>query len=57
MDKSWNETIQLEIKAVNKLIYNKDGKIYQTVARNNISELKKSYAMFLNSIYSNYAGD
>ena len=54
MNENWKKSVYNEISVINRFISNKDGIIYQTEGSNNIAQLKKQYALLLNSIYYNY---
>lgn len=54
MTNNWNKSVHSQINTINRFIVNKDGIIYQTEGKNNISNIKKQYAILLKNIYYAY---
>lgn len=54
MNNEWNKSAYSQINTINRFIVNKNGVIYQTEGKNNISNIKKQYAILLKNIYSTY---
>ena len=54
MNENWEKSVHNEIVVIDRFISDKDGIIYQTEGSNDISNLKKQYAMLLESIYFHY---
>lgn len=54
MHKEWEKSVYNQIEIINRFITTKDGIIYQCEGQNNITSLKKQYAMLLTSILENY---
>jgi|GEM_PF-6885206 len=51
MNEAWKKSVHSEIDVINRFISNKDGIIYQTEGSSDIAQLKKQYALLLQSIY------
>ncbi len=54
MNEEWEKSVNSETETINKFISNKDGIIYQTEGSDDISNLKKQYALLLNNLYYHY---